>query len=67
MTTAEMLEQARAVLHRLLTGAAVVELDVEGRRTKFTPMNRSDLEAYIKRLEAQLGACPPPGAIGVIF
>jgi hypothetical protein len=67
MDLARQVSEARLALHRLMTGTAVVELEVDGQRTRFTPARRQDLEAYLARLEAGAGAIPARGAIAVIF
>lgn len=63
----QQLKEARIALHKLVTGTGVVELEVEGQRTRFTPANREDLEAYIARLDALVSGAPSRGAIGFIF
>lgn len=50
-TTQTLLEQARAALHDLVTGQAVVEVRNDGILTRYTAANQSDLERYISRLE----------------
>lgn len=67
--TQEMLDDARAAYHRLMTGAAIAEFrDQNGETIKYSATNKGALQAYIARLEAQLGqAVVPTGPIRVFF
>lgn len=62
------LNEARAALHRLLTGTQTVSIQRDGKRVEFAQANRADLERYIARLEAETGAGRPQrrGPAGVI-
>jgi len=72
MTDADALVAAQAARHKLLTGTAAVEVDVQsagggGYRTKFTPANREALEAYIDELEQRINGRRTRGAVGFVF
>lgn len=68
MATADQLTEARAALHRLMTGTSTVSIQRDGKRVEFAPANRGDLERYINQLEVELGAGQPRrrGPAGVI-
>ena len=54
-TTAELLSEAKAAYHRLVTGAAAVEIrDSNGESIRYTSANASRLKAYIAELEGEL-------------
>lgn len=54
-TTAQLLEEAKAALHKLKTGTSVVEFrDSNGESVRYRPSNSGDLQAYIRQLELQL-------------
>lgn len=55
MATQVELDEARAALHKLLTGRSAVKLQMNGRNVEYTPADRSALERYIKQLEVELG------------
>lgn len=59
LSTAEItqyLKDARAALHSLNIGQAVVEVrDSSGEMVRYTPANASRLRAYIRELEDMLG------------
>jgi len=72
VTDQEALDAAKLARHKLLTGAAVVEVDIVtsggGYKTRFTPANREALESYISELEEKIaGTCSRRGAIGIVF
>lgn len=67
MTLAEKIADAEAKLHALLTGAAVVEVEVDGIQTKFRPADAAQLDAYLGRLRAELSGGGRRGAIGFVF
>ncbi|MEC7571749.1 MAG: gpW family head-tail joining protein [Pseudomonadota bacterium] len=54
-TNAQMLEEARGALHRLLTGQQEVELTYDGRTVKYTSANETKLRNYIRELEEKVG------------
>jgi predicted house-cleaning NTP pyrophosphatase (Maf/HAM1 superfamily) len=56
MSTQDQLTEARAALHRLITGTSTVSIQRDGKRVEFAQTNRSDLERYIDQLEVQTGA-----------
>ena len=56
MASQDQLTEARAALHRLVTGTHTVSIQRDGKRVEFAQTNRSDLERYINQLEVQLGA-----------
>lgn len=49
------LTEAKAALHKLMTGAQVASVDVDGQRVQYTQGNRGDLVKYIRDLEAECG------------
>ena len=56
-TTQQLLDEARAAYHDLMTGrSARVVVDGSGERVEFTAARKADLYAYIKELEATLAA-----------
>ncbi len=67
MTDQDMLDQAKAALHQLMIGQAVVECEFQGQLTKFSVANADRLRAYIAELEARIAGLPFRGAIGVVF
>lgn len=67
MSDAELLAQAQAALHALLTGQQMVEVDYNGRRVKFTPATVNNLRAYISELQARIANQCQRGAIGFIL
>lgn len=56
--TEKQLSEARAALHRLLTGAATVQLSYQGESVTYTSADEGRLRAYIRELEAKLGIAP---------
>lgn len=68
-STQTLLEQAKAALHDLMTGQAVVTLvDQNGERMEFRPANANQLRAYVKDLERQLGIVTPTlGPMRLVF
>lgn len=55
-TTLELLTEARAAYHSLMTGTqARAIVDQNGQRVEFTSANVTKLYLYIKQLEALLG------------
>lgn len=71
-TAQTYLTRAIAAFDKLMTGAAVVEVDIVasggGYKTRFTPANREALESYIAALEERVaGTCDRRGAIGIVF
>lgn len=67
MSDQDLLDQANAARHKLLTGIAVVEVDMGTYRARFTPANREALDAYIQELEERIAGTPRRGAIGFVF
>lgn len=72
MSDQDLLDQANAARHKLLTGTAAVEVDVVGAsgggyRTKFTAANREALQSYIDELEQRIAGKRTRGAIGFVF
>lgn len=67
MTLAQMLADAQAKLHMLLTGRLSVEVIVDGYTVRYTRATIPDLRAYISELKIQIAGVPMGGAIGVIF
>lgn len=55
MTTQTQLTEARAALHKLLTGRAVASVTIDGVTTQYTQANIGSLRAYIEQLEGELG------------
>lgn len=61
LDAATRLTQARAALHKLMTGKSVVSLtDQNGERVEYRPANANQLRSYIKDLEVELGIATPP-------
>ena len=56
MTLQEQLDDARAKYHQLVTGAATVSIQREGRSQTFHPADAAKLAAYIDTLETRLGS-----------
>lgn len=56
MATTQQLQEAKAALHNLMTGKAVVSLQRDGRRVEYTPANKTQLQSYISQLESELNA-----------
>lgn len=71
MTTSEMLEEARAAYHNLMTGRnAIVVVDQNGERVEYQRANAFRLLAYIRMLEDQLArenGTPTPGGPGMVY
>lgn len=67
MSDAELLADAQAALHALLTGQQMVEVEYNGRRTRFTPATINTLRAYISELQARINGQCQRGAIGFIL
>jgi hypothetical protein len=67
MTLDEKITEAETALHRLLIGAAEVEVGYEDGRIRYTAANRADLEGYIARLKAERDGKPARGAVGIRF
>jgi hypothetical protein len=64
MTRAELLADAKAALHRLLTGAAAASFtDSNGERVEYQAANIARLQAYVSQLEAELGGPKRPHTI----
>lgn len=61
------LTEAEDALHRLRTGATVVEIRTETESVKYAPAEVAGLAAYVRSLKQQLGLLPRGGAIGVSF
>lgn len=59
MNTEEQLVAAELALHKLMTGAQVVSVDVDGHRVQYTPADYTDLQKYIRELEYELGLGTP--------
>ncbi|MBI1202555.1 MAG: hypothetical protein GC182_08595 [Rhodopseudomonas sp.] len=67
-TDQDLLDQANAARHKLLTGTSAVEVDMGTYRARFTPANREALESYIAELSARISGCAPRrGAVGIVF
>lgn len=61
VVTQQMLDQAVAAYHKLMTGTAVVEVtDQNGERVRFQSMDSQKLYNYIQILRSQL-CIPTPG------
>ena len=59
-STQELLDDARAQYHALITGrAASVVVDQNGERVEFTKVKSADLYAYIVKLEGLLAPTNP--------
>ena len=55
MTLEQQLADAREKYHQLLTGAATVSIQKDGRSQTFQPADASKLALYIDALQRQLG------------
>lgn len=55
MATQTELDEARAALHQLMVGRAVVKVQREGRSIEYTQANIQSLRVYISDLESALG------------
>ncbi len=59
-TQAELLADAKAALHRLLTGAAAASFtDSNGERVEYQAANAPRLAAYIQKLESTVEGSRP--------
>jgi len=54
-TTEQQLTEARAALHKLLTGRSVVSVQIDGVTTQYSQANLPALKSYIESLESDLG------------
>jgi hypothetical protein len=68
-TTQQLLDEARAAKHKLVTGTLTrVFMDQNGERVEYTATNLGALDAYIRQLEAELAGVPRARKpIGFIF
>jgi hypothetical protein len=54
--TSQLLAEAEAAMHRLMTGTAVVEVkDSNGEQIKYNQASLTKLAAYIQNLKLELG------------
>jgi hypothetical protein len=67
MSCETKLAEAKAALHQLMLGKSMVSLQYEGRRVQYTAASRTDLETYIKKLEAECGGSSSTGGRGEPF
>lgn len=68
LTKQQMLDDARAAYHRIMTGANVVEFkDQNGESVRYSAANSAKLASYIRQLETELGEKPPMRPTGVWF
>ena len=69
LTTAELLAEAKAAYHALMTGQSVAEArDSDGQTVRYTQANVTRLKVYIAELEALLSSKPPiTGPLRPIF
>ncbi|MFW0778420.1 MAG: phage head-tail joining protein [Rickettsiales bacterium] len=65
--TLNNLNEAKAALHKLMTGHSVVSVWYNGRRTEFRPTNRAELSTYIRELESKIKPTSVRRAYGVTF
>lgn len=64
LTVQQRLDEARAAYHALMTGTSAREVvDQNGERVTFTAANKDALYNYIRTLESQLPAAPPPSSL----
>lgn len=67
-TKAELLAEAEAAYHQLLTGRAVkVVVDQNGERLEFQVGRKGDLAAYIEKLKLDVAGTTPCGPLRVFF
>jgi len=52
MTDLQLLEEAKAALHKLMIGQSVKVLQKDGRRIEYTPAQKTELQLYIRSLES---------------
>ena len=60
-------KDARVAYQQLMTGAAVVEVMVDGYMTKFARANADQLFSYIYRLQAEIRGRDTPTGISITF
>jgi len=51
-----LLDEARTAYHRLMTGVAVVRVEVDGQIVQYTQQSVSGLSRYIRELENECGS-----------
>lgn len=68
MTLEEMLADAQAQYHKLMTGQNAVEFrDQNGELVRYQAASAGRLAAYIEGLKQQLGLVKPSAPMGVFF
>ncbi len=67
MTPQDMLADAQAKLHLLLTGRLSVEVIADGYVVRYARADIPQLKAYIATLQAQIAGLATSGAITTIF
>lgn len=55
MATQAQLTEAKAALHKLLTGRSVASVTIDGVQTQYNQASIPSLKAYIEMLESELG------------
>ncbi len=67
-TTAELLSDAEAAYHKLMTGQAVARFkDQNGEEVQYTAASASKLLSYINGLKGQTAGGTPSGPMRVFF
>jgi hypothetical protein len=64
-TPQQRLEEAREKLHLLRTGRLAVEMEVDGRKTRFARVDLDTLEGYVDRLEHEVAGRTPKRTQGI--
>ncbi|MEO0385054.1 MAG: gpW family head-tail joining protein [Pseudomonadota bacterium] len=65
--TATYLAEAKAALHKLLTGSAVVEVRTEAGTMRYNEADLEKLESYVSSLERDVAGKPRRRAVGALF
>lgn len=60
-------DEASEALHKLRTGAMVVQIGTDTERLQYAAVDQARLAAYVASLQSQLGLTPRARAIGVSF
>jgi predicted house-cleaning NTP pyrophosphatase (Maf/HAM1 superfamily) len=67
LTDQQMLDDAAAKYHKLVTGAQAVEVDFGTHRAKFAVADANKLKNYIQQIEDKIAGATRIGAIGIVF
>lgn len=61
------LKEAEDVLHKLVLGQSVVEMESDGKKMRFTQTNKKNLQNYINQLRKELGKSAVSGRGSLIY